>query len=77
MLDVNNKSPEFRDPGIVSIKENSSYGTIVAQLKAFDKDDNPDLRFTLDPTKCESRSEEGILVRLLPKDYAGRDLLKS
>lgn len=71
VLDVNNKVPELQEPEIAMVKENSPPGTLVVRLIASDRDNNPDLRFTLDATKCEARNEDGALVRLMPKDYAG------
>ncbi|GAB6026551.1 hypothetical protein CHUAL_012969 [Chamberlinius hualienensis] len=67
--DVNNKVPEFKTIPEISLKENIPFGTVIYKLMAVDRDDNPDLRFQIDPNKCEARNEDGFIVNFSPKDY--------
>ena len=66
IVDVNNKPPTLRPPGIVHIIENTPSGTEVGQLVASDPDDNPDLSYSLcsgeDSLSSEAKNEEGTLV---------------
>ncbi|CAH1406526.1 unnamed protein product [Nezara viridula] len=61
--DVNNKAPILAEPGTIHIKENTQVGHIVTKLVANDLDSDAKLRYSLDPTGLEGRTEEGRLVR--------------
>lgn len=67
ILDVNNKPPSFVEPGKITLNENTAVGTSVYKLLAHDLDANPVLRFYLDASNSEARTEEGILIR--PTEY--------
>lgn len=69
ILDVNNKLPIFEDPGKITILENTAVGTVIHQVIAHDLDTNPALRYFLDPSVSEARSEEGVLIKLTEYDY--------
>lgn len=61
--DVNNKAPTLADPGVVHVKENTQVGHIVTRLVAIDLDSDARLRYSLDLSGLEGRTEEGRLVR--------------
>uniref|UniRef100_W4VR90 Putative cadherin egf lag seven-pass g-type receptor n=1 Tax=Corethrella appendiculata TaxID=1370023 RepID=W4VR90_9DIPT len=69
ILDVNNKSPTFSDPGTVSVKENTPVGTYAYRLIANDLDENPILRYYLDAKTSEARNEDGAIVKVSEYDY--------
>ncbi|XP_017773804.1 PREDICTED: cadherin-23 [Nicrophorus vespilloides] len=62
ILDVNNKSPVFVNPGMVSITENTPVGTEVTRVRAKDLDATANLRYKLDPTSCRAQNERGIVL---------------
>ena len=61
--DVNNKPPTMLDPGAVRVEENVAAGVVLTQIVADDLDERPSLRFWIDHTASEARSETGLLVR--------------
>lgn len=63
IMDVNNKFPIFEDPGKITILENTPVGTIVHRLVAHDLDADPVLKYYLDASVSEARSEEGVLIK--------------
>jgi len=65
--DVNNKAPQFIDPGTIAVRENVPVGEIIYRIKAVDLDAKPVLRYYIDPGKSEARNEEG--VRIKQSDY--------
>lgn len=67
IMDVNNKPPTFDEPGRLTILENTIVGTEIYQLVAHDLDADAVLKFYLDATVSEARSEEGVLIK--PTDY--------
>lgn len=69
ILDVNNKFPIFEEPGKITILENTVVGTVIHKVIAHDSDANPMLRYSLDPSVSEARSEEGIIIKLTEYDY--------
>lgn len=69
--DVNNKAPSFTNPGTVIVPENTPVGTYVYRLIANDLDAKPMLRYHLDPSTSEARSEEGSIVKQSEYDYLG------
>lgn len=66
---MNNKLPIFEDPGKITILENTAVGTVIHTVVAHDSDVNPILRYFLDPSVSEARSEEGVLIKLTEYDY--------
>lgn len=69
IIDVNNKSPTFIDPGTVTIRENTQIGAYVHRVVASDPDIAPILRYRIDPNSSEARNEEGTLIRVQEYDY--------
>ncbi|KAF0295990.1 Protocadherin-16 [Amphibalanus amphitrite] len=61
--DVNNKLPSFTDPGLVTIPEDTPLGSVVRRVVATDLDAVPLLRYSIDHSLGEARTEEGTLVR--------------
>lgn len=68
VVDINNKSPVFLDPGTAIIQENTPVGTIVTRLRATDLDPTAVLRFKVDPSSCEAKTENGILPKISLQD---------
>lgn len=66
---MNNKLPIFEDPGKITILENTAVGTFIHKVIAHDSDANPMLRYFIDPSVSEARSEEGVLIKLTEYDY--------
>ncbi|XP_049786609.1 cadherin-23-like [Schistocerca cancellata] len=69
VLDVNNKPPVFTEPGVIRVRENTQVGKYVHQVTAIDLDDNPILRYRIDPNNSEGRSEEGTVVKITDYNY--------
>lgn len=69
--DVNNKPPVLNDLPTVRIVENTPVGSLVCQLQATDPDQNPILRYKLNPEHSEARNEEGGLVKATEYDFQG------
>ncbi|XP_026823897.1 uncharacterized protein LOC105277425 isoform X1 [Ooceraea biroi] len=69
ILDVNNKSPIFIDPGTVVIRENTQVGAYVHRVVAQDPDVAPILRYRVDSNSSEARNEEGTLIKIQEYDY--------
>ncbi|XP_033230917.1 cadherin-23 isoform X2 [Belonocnema kinseyi] len=69
IVDVNNKSPVFIDPGTIIIRENTQVGAYVHRVVANDPDIAPILRYRIDPNSSEARNEEGTLIRVQEYDY--------
>ncbi|XP_073991281.1 cadherin 88C isoform X3 [Rhodnius prolixus] len=63
VTNVNNKPPILNDPGTITVRENSPVGHIVGRLIATDPDPTARLRYSVDSTGVEGRTEEGRLVR--------------
>lgn len=68
-MDVNNKLPIFEDPGKITLLENTPVGTIIYRLVAHDLDANPILKYYLDASVSEARSEEGVLIKQSEYDF--------
>lgn len=69
--DVNNKPPVLNDLPTLRIVENTPVGSAVIKLQATDPDQNPILRYKLNPEHSEARNEEGVLVKASEYDYQG------
>ncbi|XP_024946017.1 cadherin-23 isoform X2 [Cephus cinctus] len=69
IIDVNNKSPVFIDPGTVTIRENTQVGAYVHRIVANDPDIAPILRYRIDPNSSEARNEEGTIIRTQEYEY--------
>ncbi|XP_059472366.1 cadherin-23 [Neocloeon triangulifer] len=67
--DVNNKAPQFIDPGTIAVRENVPVGEIIYRIRAVDLDARPVLRYYIDPAKSEARNEEGIRVKQSDYNY--------
>ncbi|XP_014258581.1 cadherin-23-like isoform X2 [Cimex lectularius] len=63
VTDVNNKLPSLQDPGNIVIRENTAVGHIAARLVATDLDSNARLKYTIDPSGIEGRTQEGRLIK--------------
>ncbi|OQR73271.1 cadherin-23-like, partial [Tropilaelaps mercedesae] len=78
IVDVNNKPPTMRPPGIVHIMEDTQPGEEVGQLVATDPDDNPDLSYSLcggdDALSSEVKNEESTVVPFNTSDTFRIDL---
>lgn len=78
IVDVNNKPPTLRPPGVVHIVEDMELGEQVGQLVATDPDDNPDLSYSLcngdDALGSEAKNEESTLVPFNASDTFRVDL---
>ena len=74
LKDINNKKPRFefnpeegRGQGYVAtIRENAPSGQIILKVNASDPDSSAVLRYSLDYTKSDARSEDGRLVLTSP-----------
>ncbi|KAI4457764.1 fat atypical cadherin-related [Holotrichia oblita] len=64
VMDINNKSPIFITPGKITIMENTMVGTLITKFNATDLDSTAAIRYSLDPTLCEAKNEQGILLRI-------------
>ncbi|GLH04217.1 Cadherin-87A [Gryllus bimaculatus] len=69
IIDVNNKVPVFLDPGVLRVKENTQVGQYIHKIQAIDPDDKPILRYRLDASNSEARSEEGTLIKSSEYDF--------
>jgi Cadherin domain len=67
--DVNNKAPQFVDPGTIGVKENVPVGEVIYRIMAIDLDAKPVLRFYIDAEKSEARNEEGVRVKQSDYNY--------
>ncbi|XP_041988601.1 cadherin-23 isoform X1 [Aricia agestis] len=71
IVDVNNKPPVFAEPGTIRVKENTQVGTAVYRAHAYDLDEQPVLRFSIDRQASAARNEEGVIVPVSEYDYVG------
>ncbi|KAI5639888.1 cadherin domain-containing protein [Phthorimaea operculella] len=62
IVDVNNKPPVFVEPGTITVKENTQVGTEIFRAQAYDPDDQPVLRYSIDKAASVARDEDGIPV---------------
>ncbi|XP_060803722.1 cadherin-23 [Amyelois transitella] len=69
IVDVNNKPPVLVEPGTVTVKENTEVGTVIYRAEAYDPDDQPVLRYSIDSTGSIARNEDGIQVPVTEYDY--------
>ncbi|KAK5649206.1 hypothetical protein RI129_000235 [Pyrocoelia pectoralis] len=60
IVDVNNKSPTLSVPSTLKLREDVPVGSIVAKIDGQDLDTSASLRYTLDPLKCEAKTEYGV-----------------
>lgn len=77
IMDVNNKPPIFEEPGRLTILENTIVGTKIFRLVAHDLDADAVLKYYLDATVSEARSEEGVLIKLTEYDFVNAFHLNS
>ncbi|XP_053680882.1 cadherin-23 [Anopheles nili] len=75
VTDVNNKPPYFVGPTAVAVRENTPVGTEVYRLMANDPDDGAMLRFYIDRSLSEAKTEEGALVKLDDYDFVAAFIL--
>lgn len=68
VLDVNNKTPDIIDPGIIQIKENTPIGSKIFKIMANDLDSEPMLKYYFNPNVSEAKTEDGIPIKLA--DYS-------
>ncbi|KAB0799063.1 hypothetical protein PPYR_06943 [Photinus pyralis] len=58
--DVNNKPPTLSIPSTLKLREDIQVGSIVTKLEGQDLDTSASLRYTLDPLRCEAKTEYGV-----------------
>uniref|UniRef100_A0A182ISV2 Cadherin domain-containing protein n=1 Tax=Anopheles atroparvus TaxID=41427 RepID=A0A182ISV2_ANOAO len=75
VTDVNNKPPYFVGPTAVAVRENTPVGTEVYRLLAADPDESAMLRFYIDRSQSEGKTEEGVLVKLDDYDFVAAFVL--
>uniref|UniRef100_A0A182PGR0 Cadherin domain-containing protein n=1 Tax=Anopheles epiroticus TaxID=199890 RepID=A0A182PGR0_9DIPT len=75
ITDVNNKPPYFVGPTAVAVRENTPVGTEVYRLMASDPDEGAMLRYYIDRSQSEGKTEEGALVKLDDYDFASAFIL--
>uniref|UniRef100_A0A182QBJ4 Cadherin domain-containing protein n=1 Tax=Anopheles farauti TaxID=69004 RepID=A0A182QBJ4_9DIPT len=75
VTDVNNKPPYFVGPTAVAVRENTPVGTEVYRLMANDPDDGAMLRYYIDRSQSEGKTEEGALVKLDDYDFVSAFIL--
>uniref|UniRef100_A0A182YAM2 Cadherin domain-containing protein n=1 Tax=Anopheles stephensi TaxID=30069 RepID=A0A182YAM2_ANOST len=75
ITDVNNKPPYFIGPTAVAVRENTPVGTEVYRLLASDPDDGAMLRYYIDRSQSEGKTEEGALVKLDDYDFVAAFVL--
>ncbi|ETN63913.1 hypothetical protein AND_004358 [Anopheles darlingi] len=75
VTDVNNKPPVFVGPTAISVKENTPVGTEVYRLMANDPDESAMLRYYIDRSQSEGKTEEGVPVKLDDYDFAAAFVL--
>ncbi|XP_058129586.1 cadherin-23 [Anopheles ziemanni] len=75
VTDVNNKPPYFIGPTSVAIRENTPVGTEVYRLLAADPDEGAMLRYYIDRSQSEGKTEEGALVKLDDYDFVAAFVL--
>ncbi|CAG9785729.1 unnamed protein product [Diatraea saccharalis] len=69
IVDVNNKPPLLHEPGTIAVRENTEVGTLIYRAQAYDPDEQPVLRYTLDRTNSLARDEDGVLIPPAEYDY--------
>lgn len=69
VLDVNNKSPDIIDPGIIQIKENIPIGSKIFKIMANDLDSMPMLKYYFNPNVSEAKTEDGIPIKLTDYNF--------
>ncbi|XP_053612756.1 cadherin-23 [Plodia interpunctella] len=69
IVDVNNKPPVLIEPGTVAVKENTEVGTIIYRAEAYDPDEQPVLRYSIDRAGSIARNEDGIIVPITEYDF--------
>lgn len=67
IIDINNKLPILKDPGVVSVVENSPVGTIITTLEAEDPDSSAKLVYKIDVNACTAKNERGFMIK--PQDF--------
>ncbi|XP_013115891.2 cadherin-23 [Stomoxys calcitrans] len=67
--DVNNKLPLLPDLPTLQIVENTPVGTQIYRIVANDSDENPIIRYKINPFNSEARNEEGTVVKQSEYDY--------
>uniref|UniRef100_A0A1I8P9G8 Cadherin domain-containing protein n=1 Tax=Stomoxys calcitrans TaxID=35570 RepID=A0A1I8P9G8_STOCA len=67
--DVNNKLPLLPDLPTLQIIENTPVGTQIYRIVANDSDENPIIRYKINPFNSEARNEEGTVVKQSEYDY--------
>uniref|UniRef100_A0A182JWJ6 Cadherin domain-containing protein n=1 Tax=Anopheles christyi TaxID=43041 RepID=A0A182JWJ6_9DIPT len=75
ITDVNNKPPYFVGSAAVAVRENTPVGTEVYRLMASDPDEGAMLRYYIDRSLSEGKTEEGALVKLDDYDFAAAFIL--
>ncbi|CAG9578961.1 unnamed protein product [Danaus chrysippus] len=71
IVDVNNKPPVLVEPGVVYVMENTQVGTVIYRAHAYDLDEQPVLRFSIDKELSYARNEDGVPVTTNDYDYIG------
>ncbi|KAL0881086.1 hypothetical protein ABMA27_002212 [Loxostege sticticalis] len=69
IVDVNNKPPILQEPGTISVLENTQVGTQIYRAQAYDPDEQPVLRYSIDRDSSTARDEDGILIPPTEYDY--------
>lgn len=69
VLDVNNKSPDIIDPGIIQIKENIAIGSKIFKIMANDLDSTAMLKYYFNPNVSEAKTEDGIPIKLTDYNF--------
>ncbi|CAH2108500.1 unnamed protein product [Euphydryas editha] len=69
IVDVNNKPPILAEPGTIHVMENTQVGTTVFRAQAYDLDEQPVLRFSIDKASSYARNEDGVPVSTSEYDY--------
>lgn len=67
--DVNNKLPVLPELPTLQIMENTPVGTQIYKITANDSDENPIIRYKINPLNSEARNEEGTIVKQSEYDY--------
>ncbi|XP_073815991.1 cadherin 88C [Musca autumnalis] len=67
--DVNNKLPLLSELPTLTIVENTPVGTQIYKIAANDSDENPIIRYKINPHNSEARNEEGSIVKQTEYDY--------
>ncbi|CAH0406856.1 unnamed protein product [Chilo suppressalis] len=69
IVDVNNKPPVLHEPGAIAVRENTEVGTLIYHAQAYDPDEQPVLRYTLDKANSLARDDDGVLIPPAEYDY--------